>query len=89
MRHAAIAVFLLILVGCSSDKPSAKPAAVDASADHVGTHPPAAGSLPDAGTTAKNDAATKPSATSAKLERPNTLQRPPRGGLPPELKPPR
>ena len=89
MRYASVLILLLAWSGCDSDKHDEH--ATDAGSEHAKHHSDASTSKSaDAGTTSTSkDAATDKPSTSSLLERPNTLPRPPRTGLPPELIPPR
>jgi hypothetical protein len=81
MRYAPLIVLLLALAGCSSDKPKA-------SSNDSGTGR-ADGGQADAGSVMRDAGTGKADSGTSKLERPNTLPRPPRTGLPAELRPPR
>jgi predicted small lipoprotein YifL len=90
MRYTSLIALLLALAGCGSDKPKAT---ADASADSKqpdassGGHADAG--VKDAGSMLKDAGPGTRDSGARKLERPNTLPRPPSGGLPAELRPPR
>jgi hypothetical protein len=81
MRYASLSLIavLLTLAACDDDK-SPKPARQDAGGESIDKTPDAGGKTVDAGGP-KTD-------TSTGLERPGKLPRPPKSGLPDDLRPP-